>query len=201
MSRFTKHVGQIMSTQEKCVVVFRKIPGEHQSCLVVQTGDLTETDHNDLINEIESVQGQQVDELASHLHTRFFRDGTNMLQKLDQSRQLVKINTSKIMMTPNATDNIRLDQLNEHLDNLNDPLKEKPSESKQVDTVVAGDDVKPPSISKKDDGVLDDFDLAKGFLRQADGMEAEAKNLREQAYDLIPKKKLNAMLKKEDAAA
>ena len=198
MAKFTKHVGQVLSTQEKCIVIFRQVPGEPQNCLIVQTGDLTMEDHNDLLNELESVNGQQTDEFAKHIHTRFFRDGANMLQKLDNSGKLIKVPTNKIMMTPTVNDNIKLEDLNKSLSQLNDPLGEQP---KDVDTVVAGDDVKPPSVSQKTDGVLDDIDLAKGFLSQADTMEAEAKNLREQAYELVPKRKLNAILKKENAPA
>ena len=198
MAKFTKHVGQVLSTQEKCIVIFRQVPGEPQNCLIVQTGDLTMEDHNDLLNELESVNGQQTDEFAKHIHTRFFRDGANMLQKLDNTNKLIKVPTNKIMMTPTVNDNIKLEDLNKSLSQLNDPLGEQP---KDVDTVVAGDDVKPPSVSQKTDGVLDDIDLAKGFLSQADTMEAEAKNLREQAYELVPKRKLNAILKKENASA
>lgn len=201
MSRFIKHVGQIMSTQEKCIVIFREIPKEPENCLVVQTADLTQEDHDDLINEVESVTAQQSNDLASHLYTRFFRSGANMLQKLDADKKLIKLASSKIMMTPTPQDNISLNELNEHLRTIADPLKDQQPESKQVDTVVAGDDIKPSSVSKTDDGILDDLTLAKGFLSQADTMEAEAKNLREQAYDLIPKRKLNAMLKKENASA
>ena len=198
MAKFTKHVGQVLSTQEKCIVIFRQVPGEPENCLIVQTGDLTMEDHNDLLNELESVNGQQTDEFAKHIHTRFFRDGANMLQKLDNTNKLIKVPTNKIMMTPTVNDNIKLEELNKSLSQLNDPLGEQP---KDVDTVVAGDDVKPPSVSQKTDGVLDDIDLAKGFLSQADTMEAEAKNLREQAYELVPKRKLNAILKKENAPA
>ena len=198
MAKFTKHVGQVLSTQEKCIVIFRQVPGEPENCLIVQTGDLTMEDHNDLLNELESVNGQQTDEFAKHIHTRFFRDGANMLQKLDNTNKLIKVPTNKIMMTPTVNDNIKLEDLNKSLSQLNDPLGEQP---KDVDTVVAGDDVKPPSVSQKTDGVLDDIDLAKGFLSQADTMEAEAKNLREQAYELVPKRKLNAILKKENASA
>lgn len=198
MAKFTKHVGQVLSTQEKCIVIFRQVPGEPENCLIVQTGDLTMEDHNDLLNELESVNGQQTDEFAKHIHTRFFRDGANMLQKLDNTNKLIKVPTNKIMMTPTVNDNIKLEDLNKSLSQLNDPLGEQP---KDVDTVVAGDDVKPPSVSQKTDGVLDDIDLAKGFLSQADTMEAEAKNLREQAYELVPKRKLNAILKKENAPA
>ena len=172
MAKFTKHVGQVLSTQEKCIVIFRQVPGEPENCLIVQTGDLTMEDHNDLLNELESVNGQQTDEFAKHIHTRFFRDGANMLQKLDNTNKLIKVPTNKIMMTPTVNDNIKLEDLNKSLSQLNDPLGEQP-----VDTVVAGDDVKPPSVSQKTDGVLDDIDLAKGFLSQADTMEAEAKNL------------------------
>ena len=202
MAKFTKHVGQILSTQERCIVVFRQVPNEPQNCLVVQTGDLNDDQHNDLINEVESVSAQQTTDLANHLNTRYFRDGGNMLQTLHSTRKLIKVPTNNVMMTPTPIDNMKLSELNDRLANLKDPLSGNyDDQNKEVNEVVSGDEVKPASVSEKTDGVLDDFDLAKNFITQADGMEAEAKRLREQAYDLIPKRKLTAMLKKENAPA
>ena len=109
-------------------------------------------------------------------------------------------------MTPDNKTNIRLDDLNSQLGALEaNPNMNEDQFNQQLNTapdeVTIGDEVKPPTVSQSnaDDGVLDDFKLAKGYIAQADTMEAEAKRLRDQAYELIPKRKLTSMLKKEDA--
>ena len=98
----------------------------------------------------------------------------------------------------------RLDELNKQLD----AIKANPNMTEDqfnqmtninTDAVTVGDEAKPATVTTKEDGVLDDFSLAKGYVTQAEGMEAEAKRLREQAYDLVPRRKFNDMRKKENA--
>ena len=203
---FTKHVGQNVSTQQKVVVMFRQIPEDPEFCLVVDTDGLDENMHTDLMNEVEGPMAQQQVDFYKHADNHFFRDGSKILQRLHQSGKLIRIETSKIMMTPDNKTNILLDTLNKQLGALEaNPNMDENQFNQQMNTstdaVTIGDEVKPATVSKSNanDGVLDDFKLAKGFISQANGMETEAKRLREQAYDLIPKRKLTGMLKKEDA--
>ena len=201
---FTKHVGRIVSTQQRVVVVFRQIPEEPDNCLLVDVEGLDNDMHNDLINEVESIQAQEQDDFANHAHTHFFRDGRKMLETLHNESKFIKLETNKVMMTPDANTNIRLDELNKQLD----AIKANPNMTEDqfnqlsninTDAVTVGDEAKPATVTTKDDGVLDDFSLAKGYVTQAEGMEAEAKRLREQAYDLVPRRKFNDMRKKENA--
>ena len=202
---FTKHVGRVVSTQQRVVVMFRQIPEEPDNCLLVDVEGLSEDMHNDLMNEVESIQAQQSDEFANHAHTHFFRDGRKMLETLHNENKFIKLETYKVMMTPDANTNIRLDELNTQLG----AIKENPNLTEaqfnqmaiNTDAVTVGDEAKPATVTTKDDGVLDDFSLANGFVTQAEGMEAEAKRLREQAYDLIPRRKFNDMRKKENAVS
>lgn len=201
---FKKHIGQIVTTAQKVVVAFREIPGDEKFCLVVDTEGLPDDIRDDFMNGVLSAQSQDKDEFAVYANTNFFKDGSNMLESLHARKLLIKIETSKVMMTPDNDINIRLDDLNAQLNAIKANPEATEEEIQKIidsDVVVAGDDVKPSSVSKKDDGVLDDFDLARGFIAQADRMEAEAKSLRDQAYDIIPKRKLTAMLKKENAPA
>ena len=201
---FKKHIGQIVTTAQKVVVAFREIPGDEKFCLVVDTEGLPDDIRDDFMNGVLSAQSQDKDEFAVYANTNFFKDGSNMLESLHARQLLIKIETNKVMMTPDNDINIRLDDLNAQLNAIKANPEATEEEIQKIidsDVVVAGDDVKPSSVSKKDDGVLDDFDLARGFIAQADRMEAEAKSLRDQAYDIIPKRKLTAMLKKENASA
>ena len=201
---FTKHVGRIVSTQQKVVVMFRQIPEEPDHCLLVDVQGLNDDMHNDLMNEVESAQAQGKQDFSEHAHTHFFRDGRKMLQTLHLEKKFIKLETDKVMMTPDNNTNIRLDELNEQLGSIasNPNLTEDQFNTMHKftsDAVTVGDEVKPATVTTKDDGVLDDFSLAKGFVAQAEGMEAEAKNLRDQAYELVPRRKFNDMRKKADA--
>ena len=59
-----KHIGRFKKTGRKVAVVFRTLPGDPENCLVVQTENLPDDDHDILINLIESNTGQVADELA-----------------------------------------------------------------------------------------------------------------------------------------
>ena len=201
---FTKHVGRIVSTQQKVVVMFRQIPEDPGCCLLVDVQGLSNDMHNDLMNEVESAQAQQKADFSEHAHTHFFRDGRKMLETLHLEKKFIKLESDKVMMTPDNNTNIRLDELNEQLGSIasNPNLTEDQFNTMHKftsDAVTVGDEVKPATVTTKDDGVLDDFSLAKGFVAQAEGMEAEAKNLRDQAYELVPRRKFNDMRKKADA--
>ena len=204
---FTKHVGRIVSTQQKVVVMFRQIPDQPGSCLLVDVQGLSNDMHNDLMNEVESAQAQSKTDFSDHAHTHFFRDGRKMLETLHLEKKFIKLETDKVMMTPDNNTNIRLDELNEQLGSIesNPNLTEDKFNTMHQfssDAVTIGDEVKPDTVvGKQDTNVLDDFSLAKGYVVQAEGMETEAKNLREQAYDLIPRRKFNDMRKKEDAVS
>ena len=151
-------------------------------------------------------QEQEKDEFADHAHTHFFRDGRKMLETLHQEQKFIKLETFKVMMTPDANTNIRLDELNKQLGAIEANPNMTEDQFNQLsnintDEVTVGDEAKPATVTEKDDGVLDDFALAKGYVTQAEGMETEAKKLREQAYDLIPRRKFNDMRKKENAVS
>ena len=203
---FIKHVGRVVSTQQKVVVMFRQVPDEPENCLLVDVQGLSDDMHNDLMNEEESAQAQEKDEFADHAHTHFFRDGRKMLETLHQEQKFIKLETFKVMMTPDANTNIRLDELNKQLGAIEANPNMTEDQFNQLsnintDEVTVGDEAKPATVTEKDDGVLDDFALAKGYVTQAEGMETEAKKLREQAYDLIPRRKFNDMRKKENAVS
>ena len=54
----TKHVGRIKGTNEKVAVVYRTIPGDSKSALVIRTAKLEEGDHDGLMRIIESNEAQ-----------------------------------------------------------------------------------------------------------------------------------------------
>ena len=52
-----KHVGKY--GEKPCVVVFREIPNEPENCLVVMSDSLDEVKHDNLMNVVQSAEGQE----------------------------------------------------------------------------------------------------------------------------------------------
>ena len=69
-----KHVGRIKNNSARLVIVYRTLPGDPNSCLIVGTQGLGDSYHDTLMSLIESDSGQQANELADILAVRRFPD-------------------------------------------------------------------------------------------------------------------------------
>ncbi len=191
----TKHVGQIINTQKRCVVVFREVPDEPENCLVVDTDALQDWMHDDVINAVESPGSQASPNFYEYAQRAMFTDGTNMLQTLNARNLLMKVATNNVMMTPNQSVKVKLSELNDIIKEQNGgkDVVAPPVDPNQLE--MAGKDVSDMNATVEDyvdpttppapaDGVLDDAEVAKGMISQAEYFEGEAKRLRDEAYDL-----------------
>ena len=112
MSRNIKHVGQIVNTQKRCVVVFRELPDDPNQCLVVDTDALPDWMHDNVINASESPGAQASANFYEYAERSVMSDGTNMLQTLHKTGRLMKTPTDNVKMTPNNAVSIGLTELN-----------------------------------------------------------------------------------------
>ena len=204
MARSLKHVGQLINTQRRVVVVFREIPDEPESCLVVDTDALVDWMHQDIINAVESPGAQAAANFYEYAQRSVFTDGTNMLQGLHTRRLLQKQATSNVMMTPDRSSKIRLDELNTLIrEQTGNAPAVKPDDTqmamanKQVNESVDT----APVMQAPQDGVISDADIARGMLTQAEQFEAEAKRLREEAMAMAPELKPKRGRKKKSETA
>lgn len=108
-----KHVGKMKNNSAKIAVVYRTLPGDSGSALVVGTGTLPEAWHDSLMNLIQDISGQQANELADLLSVRKFPDGSTMLEALHTRGFLKKVPTSGVIMTPTKNDTVLLSELNQ----------------------------------------------------------------------------------------
>lgn len=190
-----KHIGQLVNTQRRCVVVFRELPDDDTHCLVVDTDALPDWMHDDVMNAVESPGGQSSTEFYDYASRILFTDGSNMLNALHNRNLLSKQATANVMMTPNREASIRLDELNKLVREANG---DKPAVTPPTDQLgMAGKDVSEDvvtpvtndQVQTSGDDALDNSALAATMLSQAEQFEAEAKNLREQAYEMNPELK------------
>jgi hypothetical protein len=202
-----KHVGRIVSTGRKCLVAYRTLPGESDHCLVVQTENLPDEQHNALINLVESGSGQEAGEFAEVLARANFPDGSIMLAALHTQGKLTKVPTSQVEMLPNFNIKINLAELNVLIAQQNnvavDDLAIKASsakvEVKEVGSVnnmpaETNDLGKTTSASVNETYVEPTkFDSAeaeaKHYRSQADKLAKQAAEMRRKAEELVPTKK------------
>ena len=202
-----KHVGRIASTGRKCLVAYRTLPGESDHCLIIQTENLPDEQHNGLINLVESSSAQTANEFAEVLARTNFPDGSIMLAALHTQGKLMKIATSKVEMIPNFNVKINLSELNMLIAQQNnvavDDLAVKSNnakiEVKEIGTVYempteTNDIVKTTSASVNETYVEPiKFDSAeaeaKHYRSQADKLAKQAAEMRRKAEELAPAKK------------
>lgn len=188
-----KHVGKMKNNSARIAIVYRTLPGDANSALVVGTNGLPDAYHDSLMSLIQDTEGQQANELAEILAVRKFPDGTNMLEFLHNRGHLKKVPTNLVLVTPNPQTSIQLDELNKVIAEqkgvsiedlaINDGSNKKSNSTKNqkntesvVETVNAE-----PTIQKP---------LGAAELRsKADALYKEAAALRKMADELDPPKK------------
>lgn len=203
-----KHVGRIKDNGRKCVVVFRTLPGDAFSCLVIMTESLSESYHDALINLVESNAAQVNSELSEVLARAVFPDGSTMLPSLHVKGMLTKVPTSAVEMTPNSSVSILLSQLNQIIaeqkgvsvqDLAIQP--DTPNPNTEVKEIATAKDISPkqgntdPIIDQTAPQALSDEDLARKYRSDADRLSKEAAQLRRLAEELVPTKKKVAEVK------
>jgi len=106
-----KHIGR--HNNEKVILVFRQLPAptEHMA-LVLHTSKLPADYHDSIMKVLESAAGQQARDFADALHRNLFPDGRNMLNVLHHNGWLKKVQTSQVIVEPNAKSHVRLDEIN-----------------------------------------------------------------------------------------
>jgi hypothetical protein len=193
-----KHIGR--HGDRKVAILFREVPGEDHMCLVIYPETLPTHIHDSIMKTLESPVGQQANNLADALHRGLLPDGRPQLEALHREGMIKKIPSSQVIVTPNATSSVKLDELNrivremetgddarkrlEQLDNskgMVDPSVKRDQEREykrhrlEQEAVLRDKGQIPPPMTT--DGALDNKALATNMLAQAKKMESEAKGL------------------------
>ncbi len=160
----TKHIGKMKDAGTRVAVVFRSLPEDPDSALVVSTDNLPTLYHDAMIQTIDSAEGQEVNELQQVLNRRQFPDGTNMLQSLHTGGYLIKVKTEDVNMMPRPGYNLPLNELNAEIDKIAKDANPEPTPAPE-----SGD------MNKTE---------ARNLLAQAESLEEQAKTMRENAYSM-----------------
>lgn len=200
-----KHVGKSKTTGKKVLVAYRTLPGDAYNCLVIPTENLSDANHDALIQLVESPAAQNSFEFADVLARAKFPDGSTMLPALHGQGRLIKVGTDQITMTPNFTTTLDLSELNQMIADQRGvavgdlAVKEAtPTGKTEVVEVASVKDIS-PSAKTTSESVTEDIQLAvenlssddkaKKFRSEADRLSKQAAALRRQAEELAPTKK------------
>jgi len=205
-----KHVGRIKNTGRRCVIVFREIYDEKgnvvddKNCLVFESESLPDAEHQDLMRIIESEPAQSTGDLYNVLARERLGTGTIALNWLAQTGRLRKFPTSNIELVPDSNSIIGLDTLNKIVkmqnsgvsqeeieqairDDTDNPPRDVTNQITSESTATPSESTEAPATPQSgDDGVLDDAAIAKNYVEQAEMFEMQAKELRDQAYEMDP---------------
>ena len=196
-----KHVGK--HNEKRCVIVFRKVPELDHMALVVYSDLLPRMVHDEVMRAVESPQGQATSDISEVLFRTIMADGTNCLEALHRNGFLKKVPTNQVLVTPTSTSSVRLDELNDILDEMAKG-EEAIKKLQNLDSSRGMQTKQPPrraeiqelgerktreaqgntSAAEMLSGMLSDADLAQQRLEQAQKMEASAKQLLEEAARL-----------------
>jgi len=192
------------------MVVFRTLPGDAFSCLIIQTESLTPDYHDQLVSLVESNAAQLANEFSEVLARAFFSDGSTMLPALHVKGLLAKFPTDAIEMIPNNQSTILLSELNQVIAqqagvSVQDlAIKSNADQNVQIQELAKVQDISPTTGNtdplmdqgrttsasvNETNAPLSDVDLAKKFRSDADRLSKEAAELRRQAEALAPTKK------------
>jgi hypothetical protein len=203
-----KHVGKMKNNDAPVVIVFRTLPGDPNSCLVVGTQGLGPSHHDDLMKIVESDEAQEAFELGTVLSVRRFSDNNTVLPWLHQNSKLRKLPTDTVMVTPDLSNSISLDELNkliaEQRGTTIDKLAIGTESQKTEVTEVAS--ITDPQAGKTTSGSVNETVTeqpvtvtapldstpeaqAKFYRSQADKLSKQAAEMRRKAEELVPTKK------------
>lgn len=193
-----KHIGRLTTNKRKVAVAYRTLPGDAESALIVSTENLTDSDHDILMQLVESSSGQSANELAEAMARTRLSDGAVMLAKFHAQGKLIKVKTTDVEMTPDTNTAINLAELNKiiaeqkgvaiedlAITESGAPSAQPVAEVKEMDTTTPTGE----AVSTTTEGVLSDADLAAQYRSQADRLSKEAAQLRRDAEALVPTKK------------
>lgn len=172
-----KHVAEWQD--RKCLVLFREVPGEPENALVVMSGELGTTQHDELVKEVESLEAQNNNNLADVLNGRNFSDGRIMLRALHEDQLITKVPVSEVVMLPTTKDRVPLGELNSAIAEIEKGIEaEKPqlADTSEIDAINQVE--RPRALSERE--AEEQLEIAQSLLVQADLIEADVERVQQQ---------------------
>lgn len=187
-----KHAGQLANTGVRVAVVFRKLPNDENSCLIVETERLPDSYHDYLIQCLNSKEAVETNDFYEVLNRRTFPDGLNCLSALHQRGHLRKEPVTNVTMLPLPGQAVPLALINATIDKKVDEYIKKQSAPNVVTPAVEDTRTQAEKAATAEElaaRMQDPNALAKSLILAAEQLEKDALSKREEAYALAPELK------------
>lgn len=175
-----KHSGVLKNTGVRVAVVFRKLPTDEKTCLIVETERLPDSYHDYVIQTLNSKEAAETNDFYEVLNRRTFPDGTNCLTSLHQRGFLRREPVTNITMMPLPGHAVPLELINATIDKKVDEYTARQKDQSAVN------DIADTVAAAKTALANDPSAVAKGLILQAELLEKDAAAKREEAYALDP---------------
>ena len=183
LENLKKHQGLLKNTGVRVAVVFRKLPNDDKTCLIVETERLPDSYHDYVMQVLSSREASETNEFYEILNRRTFPDGTNCLTSLHQRGFLRREPVTNVTMVPLPGQSVPLELINATIDKKVDEYvarqKVESEAANPVADLIASTTAAAPSTANAES-------IAKGLIVQAEMLEADAAAKREEAYTLYP---------------
>lgn len=175
-----RHVGRIKNTDRRCAVVLPQLPEDPEYALIVDTDALPDYMHESLVGIIDSASGQESMVLGEVLSRRASPDsGLDMLNSLHRRGLLQKQKISNIMMFPRPNSPVDLSVIVDMI------AKTKNGEAiRKEDYNTSPSDRFRDELHNNSQEKIDN--ISRNLIKEAEMLEQEAHNKREQAYHRSP---------------
>jgi hypothetical protein len=202
-----KHVGK--HNNKKIVLLWRRVPNEGHMALVTYSETLPRLIHDEVMKALESAIGQNAKDFSDVLFRTVMADGRNALEVLHKEGFIKKVPTSQVLITPTMKSSVRLDELNDILDEMEKgeeamkrlsdldskagmQPKARRTEGREVGMPANNTNISRTNLDVEATdsaaayikGVLSDDDLATQRLNQAAEMQRQAEQLLAEAKRL-----------------
>lgn len=205
MTTLKRHLGRIKNTDRRCLVVYMQLPGDPKHALIVDTDALHPRIHDELMEVVESLEGQSEVTLGNLLGRRVLAaTGVDMLSSLHSYGILQRVPVSNVTMYPAPNYPMALEEVIKLSTNNLAPqtsplaapvLKEEVAPLAPTPEPVAVPELAPEVDHSRFNRVQENqnidrqeeqYDMARGLLIEAQMLADDAARKREQAYRIAP---------------
>lgn len=164
-NKITKHLGRIQATGQRVIVLFKRVPNEDGTCLVVEYDRLPDMYKDNLLTILHQAESQASDEFQKVLQNRLFGDGEPILLTLHKHGHIKKYPHSDVTLVLNNATNLKMSELIAY-------------ENTQINTEAQVEQAVNTAIIEE----THDKAFAESLLVQAKQLEKQADALKERAY-------------------
>jgi hypothetical protein len=175
-----KHVGKIISTDQRCVVVFMQLPDDKEKALIINTEALPPRYEQMLMDVVESPEGQQEKDLANVMNRRMDpHSGRTVLAEFHARGLLRPESVDNIVMLPRPNTPFPLRSILEQMGSLSAQAQATSDQQSEVK-------YNPVTANQNASKTETQLAMARNLLMEAEMLQVEANKKRDQAFKIAP---------------